>query len=373
MAESIRHMAPTNSTAANNLPPGAGGHESRFVQPSSYLRRHRTKSRPMTPAQPERPIDRDERQGLKAIRDFLKVRTSHDVLPLSFRLIVFDTGLTVKESLNLMVQNGIVSAPLWNSNASSFAGLLTTSDYMNVIQYYYQNPAALSQIDNFLLSNLRDVERAIGVAPPETVAVDPEKPLYQACRKMLHSRARRIPLISADSQTGRPYVVSVVTQYRILKFIAVNLDITAKLRKPLREIRLGTYEKVTSASMDTPAIEVINLMVDQSISCVPIVTAEGVLMNVFEAVDVIMLIKGGNYADLELTVGEALLKRPPEYPGIYTCSLEDGLDTIFETIRRSRVHRLIIIDDHYVLRGVLSLSDILEYILLEGEQDYGEN
>ena len=34
-------------------------------------------------------------------------------------------------------------------------------------------------------------------------------------------------------------------------------------------------------------------------------------MNVFEAVDVIMLIKGGHYADLELTVGEALLKRPP--------------------------------------------------------------
>lgn len=44
--------------------------------------------------------------GQSAIRAFLKVRTSHDVLPLSFRLIVFDTGLTVKESLNIMVQNG---------------------------------------------------------------------------------------------------------------------------------------------------------------------------------------------------------------------------------------------------------------------------
>jgi hypothetical protein len=33
------------------------------------------------------------------------------------------------------------------------------------------------------------------------------------------------------------------------------------------------------------------------------------VINVFEAVDVIALIKGGVYEDLDLTVGEALLKR----------------------------------------------------------------
>lgn len=40
------------------------------------------------------------------IRDFLKVRTSYDVLPLSFRLIVFDTALLVKSSLATLAQNG---------------------------------------------------------------------------------------------------------------------------------------------------------------------------------------------------------------------------------------------------------------------------
>ena len=83
----------------------------------------------------------------------------------------------------------------------------------------------------------------------------------------------------------------------------------------------------------------------------------------------ITLIKGGDYDSLQLTVGEGLKKRPDDYPGIYTCSLDDGLDTIFETIRKSRVHRLMVIDDHNCLRGVLSLSDILQYILLEGEHD----
>jgi hypothetical protein len=60
-------------------------------------------------SQSERPIDREERQGLRAIRNFLKVRTSYDVLPLSFRLIIFDTSLSVKESLNILIQNGTTS------------------------------------------------------------------------------------------------------------------------------------------------------------------------------------------------------------------------------------------------------------------------
>ncbi|KAK1140714.1 AMP-activated serine/threonine-protein kinase regulatory subunit [Aspergillus melleus] len=335
------------------------GHEG-FVQPSSYLR-PRGLSHPMAPAQPERAIDREERQGLSAIRNFLKVRTSYDVLPLSFRLIIFDTSLSVKES--------IVSAPLWDSKSSTFAGLLTTSDYINVIQYYFQNPAALDQIDQFRLDSLRDVERALGVAPPETISIDPERPLYEACRRMLQSRARRIPLVTNDSQTDRSHVLSVVTQYRILKFVAVNVSETQKLKKPLGELRLGSYQNLATASMDTPVIDMIHILVERSISSVPILNSEGVVYNVFEAVDVITLIKGGVYGDLSLTVGEALKKRPQDFPGIYTCSLNDGLDTIFDTIRKSRVHRLVVVDDNFRLKGVLTLSDILQYILLEGEND----
>jgi 5'-AMP-activated protein kinase regulatory gamma subunit len=49
--------------------------------------------------------------------------------------------------------------------------------------------------------------------------------------------------------------------------------------------------------------------------------------------------------------------------------MNDNLGTIYDTIRRSRVHRFIIIDDDQRLKGVLTLSDILEYTLLEGETE----
>jgi 5'-AMP-activated protein kinase regulatory gamma subunit len=115
-------------------------------------------------------------------------------------------------------------------------------------------------------------------------------------------------------------------------------------------------------------------------------TNAGVVLNVFEAVDVIALIKGGVYDDLSLTVGDALLKRSDvcdscqlttiysanpaqDFPGIFTCSLSDNMSTIYDTIRKSRVHRFIVIDSENRLKGVLTLSDVLEHTLLEGLED----
>jgi len=85
---------------------------------------------------------------------------------------------------------------------------------------------------------------------------------------------------------------------------------------------------------------------------------------------VIEILKTGDYGNLTWNVGKALSARSPSHPGIYTCNLDDGLDTIFDTIRKSRVHRLSITDDQNYLKGVLSLSDILHYILVDGQEDF---
>jgi 5'-AMP-activated protein kinase regulatory gamma subunit len=194
------------------------------------------------------------------------------------------------------------------------------------------------------------------------------RPLYEACRRMLESRARRIPLVDIDDETKREMVVSVVTQYRILKFISVNVEQTELLKKSVFEIGLGSYANLQTASMDTPVIDVIHMMVEHRISSVPIVDENNCVLNVFEAVDVITIIKGGAYDGLDSSVGDALSKRSDDFAGIYTCGMDDRLDTIFDTLRKSRVHRFVVVDDQNRLKGVLSLSDVLKYVLLEGEE-----
>ncbi|KAK2666334.1 CBS domain [Fusarium oxysporum f. sp. vasinfectum] len=329
------------------------GHVPQFVAPSFYLRRRISIRSPMVPIDPKplNPLDRDQLQGLNAIRDFLRVRTSYDALPSSFRLIVLDTDLLIKKVINILTENSIVSAPLWNSKTSRFAGILTSTDFINLIQYYCQFPDEFSKLDQFRLSSLRDIEKAIGAIP-----IDP--------------RARQISLVDVDSETNKEMVVSVITQYHIVKFIAINNEHnTVLLKKTVRDIGLGTYSGIATALMSSSVLDVVHLMVKHDISCVPIVDSHGRVLNAFEVVDVIPCIKGGAYDDLDGSVGEALCKRPDESPDIYTCSEGDRLDSIFDTVRKSRVYRLIVVDDENKLKGIISLSDILKYVLLYGVED----
>lgn len=307
----------------------------------------------------------EQKLAVQSIRLFLKSKTSYDVLPVSYRLIVLDTSLLVKKSLNILLQNSIVSAPLWDSKTSKFAGLLTSSDFINVIQYYFSNPDKFELVDKLQLDGLKDIERAIGVEPFDTGSIHPFKQLYEACCKMIESRSRRIPLIDQDEDTHREIVVSVLTQYRILKFVALNCKETRCLKRPIGDLNIITTGNIMSCRMSTPVIDVIQLLTQGGVSSVPIVDDNGRLTNVYEAVDVLGLIKGGIYNDLSLSVGEALMRRSDDFEGVYTCTKNDKLSTIMDTIRKSRAHRFFVVDENGFLTGVLTLSDILKYILFE--------
>ena len=85
--------------------------------------------------------------------------------------------------------------------------------------------------------------------------------------------------------------------------------------------------------MDTPVIEVIHLLTENSVSSIPIVDGQGKLINVYEAVDILALVKGGMYTDLDLSVGDAV-EKVEEFEGVHTCTLNDRLSTIMDTIRK---------------------------------------
>lgn len=309
-------------------------------------------------------IDQDQKIGIKAIRLFLQLKTLYDVLPVLYRLVVLDTLLLVKKLLTILLQNNIVLAPLWNSKTLRFDGLLTLLDFVNVIQYYFQNPDKYELVDQLTLDGLRDIERAIGAQPIETILIHPFKLLYEACVNMLQLRARRVPLIDEDEKTHREIVVLVLTQYRILKFVALNCKETKMLLKPIKDLPgLGEAKQIATCTMNTRVIDIIHLLAEKLVLSVPVVDDQGKLINVYEVVDILGLVKGGNFNELDLSIGDALLRRPEDFEGVHTCTFNDRLSTIMDTIRKSRLHRLFVVDDECKLVSVITLSDILNYIL----------
>ncbi|KAF9481375.1 CBS-domain-containing protein [Pholiota conissans] len=336
--------------------------------------------------------------AIAAIRTFLKNHTSYDALPVSFRLIVLDTKLNVKKALQCLLLNGVVSAPLWNSERSKFAGMLTVLDIIHLIQYYYRTTSydyAAAEVEHFRLESLRDIENELGVAQPPLHREHPSSTLYDAARLLIQTHARRLPLLDNDSETGHEVIVSVLTQYRLLKFISINCNKEIQqLHLSLRKLKIGTYVgqatedvpegqrpnpyyPIATATPNTPVFDVVHMFSERSISAVPIVNEEGIVVNLYETVDVITLVRLGAYQSLDLTIAEALGQRSPDFPGVVICTASDSLGTLFQLIKRRRVHRLVVVEGEASicleeerrggkkgrLLGIITLSDVLRYVI----------
>ena len=114
-----------------------------------------------------------------------------------------------------------------------------------------------------------------GLHPPGQAA------LWRGLQEVaVFSRLVASRFVDVDDEHLRPMVVSVITQYRILKFIAVNVKETQNLRKSLKDLKtVGTFDNLQSASMDTPVIDVIHKLVRHNISSVPILDKHGKCIN----------------------------------------------------------------------------------------------
>lgn len=496
------------------------------------------------------------RRALEGIRAFVASKSCYDILPESFRLIVFDTKLGITKSLQALVTNGVVSAPLYDSTTHRFAGMFTLADVVHLIQYYYltahKYENVIGEVEAFQLESLREIEHAIDVPPPPTVSVHPDQPLADACAALVRTHARRLPLVDRDDQTGKETIISVLTQYRVLKFIAINcahdcarLDMSigalgigsyaswyqpaeplpaphgsstapssadtsaapsarpssaalaalgvegaggaqnlsrssslaasvktsesegqqqsqpqdesqqsagepssesqngssgetsrqslapprgeadgggqstptgltgaedasgptstaanageaspvagekqpqqpqTERREPLMDsaaaASLGVSDRfwpLSTATMQTSVFDVVHVFSERGISSVPIVDEDGVVLNLFETVDIVDLVRQNAYQVLDQTIEDALNQRSPDFTGVMTCTPSDTLASILAYVRDRRCHRFVIVEPEDVpardgmpprkkgsLVGLLSLSDVLRFIV----------
>ncbi len=167
-----------------------------------------------------------------------------------------------------------------------------------------------------------EIEDVLGVEPPPMLREHPSATLYDAARLLIQTHARRVPLLDEDSETGHEVIISVLTQYRLLKFISINVSGSPplilmvltfcqcmreiySLQMPLRKLKIGTYvsswppsaegssdgnpyHPIATASMSTPVFDVVHMFSERGISAVPIVDENGIVVNLYETVDVIV-------------------------------------------------------------------------------------
>ncbi|XP_065304054.1 5'-AMP-activated protein kinase subunit gamma-1-like isoform X5 [Dermacentor albipictus] len=293
---------------------------------------------------------------------FFKYYRCYDLIPVSAKLVVFDTELLVKKAFFALVSNGVRAAPLWDSAKQEFIGMLTITDFIYILRNYYKSP--LVRMDELEEQKIKAWRKVLNDTSRPLVHIGPDASLCDAITTLIHNKVHRLPVI--DPQTGN--VLYVLTHKRILRFLFLyyyELPHPSYLDHTLRELKIGTYENIATTKPSTPLIVALNQFIKRRVSALPVVDDRGKVVDIYAKFDVINLAAEKTYNNLDITIKKALEHRDQYFEGVLKCTLDDTLMAVMERIVKAEVHRLVVVDEEDHVVGIISLSDILSFLVLK--------
>ncbi|KAI1885016.1 hypothetical protein AGOR_G00215840 [Albula goreensis] len=289
---------------------------------------------------------------------FMKNHCCYDAIPTSSKLVVFDTTLQVKKAFFALVANGLRAAPLWDSNQQCFVGMLTITDFINILHRYYKSPMVqIYGLEEHKIETWREVYLQYSFS--SLISITPDSSLFDAIYSLLKYKIHRLPVI--DPESGN--VLHILTHKRILKFLHLFGSMIPKprfLQKKIGEIRIGTFHKIAMVQETATVYDALSIFVERRVSALPVVDKKGKVVGLYSRFDVINLAAQKNYNNLNITMREALQGRVCCIEGVIKCYPHETLEVIIDRIAETRVHRLVLVDTEDVVRGIVSLSDLLQ-------------
>jgi len=293
------------------------------------------------------------------ILNFFKCYKCYDLIPTSAKLVILDTGLSLKKAFYAMLETGVRSCPVWSSASQTYVGLVTLTDFISVIQKNYKGSLEdLEELEDQTLQDWLGDNKTAKEA--ETVA--PDTSLYQAISLMVAAKKNKISIM--DPNNGN--ILYVLTQKPLLRFLlhfVPNLQYFDHLNLSLTEAGVGTFENLQVATPSQKVRETMNQFEVKGVSCVPVVDSGGKCVDVYCKYDLIQLVSSSAYNHLELTIREALTARPQSMPGVLTCKGEDSVLTVIEKLVGSEVSQLVVVDEGQRAVGVVTTTDLLHYLV----------
>ncbi|GLD56658.1 5'-AMP-activated protein kinase subunit gamma-1-like protein [Lates japonicus] len=294
--------------------------------------------------------------------NFMKSHCCYDAIPTSSKLVIFDTTLQVKKAFFALVANGVRAAPLWDSKLQCFVGMLTITDFINILHRYYKSPLVqIYELEEHKIETWREIYLQYSIN--RLISITPDSSLFEAIYSLLKNKIHRLPVI--DPASGN--VLHILTHKRILKFLHIFGSMIPKprfLQKQINEVAIGTFKQIATVQESASVYDALTIFVERRVSALPVVNEQGKVVALYSRFDVINLAAQKNYNNLNMTMQEAVASRACCVEGVLKCYPHETLETIIDRIAKAEVHRLVLVDSDDVVRGIVSLSDLLQALVL---------
>jgi len=161
-------------------------------------------------------------------------------------------------------------------------------------------------------------------------------------------------------ESGR--VTNVISQFDLVHFLATRgVWIGSALEKSLGQVGLES-QGVLSVLDSVEVIDVLRFIYENKVSGVPVVDKKGMVVGSFSATDLLGMTED-NFAFLTMPVKDYLMKiygfpKPP-----VCCREFSTVEDLLLKIVVHKVHRVFIVNEKMRPTGVLSLTDIMKFLL----------
>eukprot|EP00753_Platysulcus_tardus_P019457 PLAT7223.2.p1 GENE.PLAT7223.2~~PLAT7223.2.p1 ORF type:complete len:531 (-),score=209.90 PLAT7223.2:168-1730(-) len=300
-----------------------------------------------------------------SLASYLATLSCYDIMPESCKVVVFDVDIPVRLAFFALVEHGLDAAPLYDSVTERFVGMVTGSDFINLILYYYHQ----EEIDEALKGQSIRAWRAVAAPvtqrrrpPGRLVWAKPTDSALAAVRRLLHFGVHRLPVM----QPEQACVLSVLTRRSIFAHMAATLREERPLfSQSILEMRIGRFDDVKSVLPSCTLRKVLQMLAECRISALPVVREDGTAIDLYTRGHVMYLAWDRALECLDRTVGEALEMQHADAlaeRSLECCSKNDSLLDVVRQLAATKVETILCVDAEGRLEGTVSVTDVMSYI-----------
>lgn len=324
------------------------------------------------------------RAGRQAISAFLDGHNCFSVLRASGKVVVFDTRIPIQLAFYALVEHDMQAAPLWEPSICQFVGLLTVTDFIDILRHYRRTNADVSALATRSIADILNdpvIKETVLMSRHHDgfSGADSGTTLKQACRQLHENNLDFLPIIMPEDMR----VLACITYTNILEHLVTHFREQRRLfDDSIYDLRIGTYhDKLITVAPQQTLAEALELMHQHRLSALPVVensggdgSSRGKLVGVYSRSDITFLTKATDaedaVANLNLTLSDVLAQQRTDVTtpdALHTCSMGHTLQSIFEYFAQLRFNRLFVVDDEDHAVGVVSARDLVAYFLNDGD------
>jgi len=291
-------------------------------------------------------------------------------------VVVIDCKSSLHAGFEQLIQNNILSAPVYDWERREYIGFLDVRDLVSFTVFVYDEQKVN---DNTRLRDL--IQHGTGQFKMPTtegvtvsylarrnrfIPVPPDAPLERVV-EILAKGVHRVPVVNAQG-----LVINIISQSSVVKFLADSLrdSILENPSDPKIDAlpALGTTPVLTVGKL-TSVISTFRLMDQKKRSGIAIIDENGRFVGTTTGKDLGLFLENPSLGVLNMAIFEHLQLIRAKQVDIMSPSIAvfelDRVSRAIGLIAATRVHRVFVVDDekHYQPIRVISITDILRYLI----------